>query len=125
MAIICFEVQPAQEGKMIGRLFSFSQKAWGRSFAAVALKVYEKARENGLGQDFPTSGFFRMSEHEVGTDENDPVESMEINSAAAAKSADIPLGLSLLNQTLVVSAREQSENLTEHGSSFRMQLRNS
>lgn len=39
---------------------------------------------------------------------------MEINSAAAAKPAGIPLGLSLLNETLEVSAREQSENLTEH-----------
>ena len=40
---------------------------------------------------------------------------MEINSAAAAKPAGMPLGLGLLIETLEVSAREQSENLTEHG----------
>lgn len=39
---------------------------------------------------------------------------MAINSAAAAKPAGVPLGLGLLNETLEVSAGEQSEDLTGH-----------
>jgi ornithine cyclodeaminase/alanine dehydrogenase-like protein (mu-crystallin family) len=37
----------------------FQSEGMGTQFAAVALKVYEKARENGLGQELPNKWFLQ------------------------------------------------------------------